>query len=136
MRSIVLTAAFLGGLIISDSAAAQYRTYQQPQQIYRAPQQYYQPRVYTPPQPPPPTQPRSYYVNRGEISGMVVGGAVAGRYGGEAAMEPYMAIGGVVGGYLGNQYYNARTAPPPSYYYYAPAYGIQGTTPYMIQRGQ
>src|SRR5690242_10553561 len=103
---VAITACVFG----TDPAFAQYRY-----RVAPAPQ-YYQPRVYQPPQP--------YYSRDAYIAGgTIVGGTVGTRYGG-----PYGGVvGGAVGGYYGGTVYDQQAAPR---YYYPRAYGVQTTTPY------
>lgn len=95
-------------------------------------QGYYQPRVYNSP---PPRYSRDANVAAGRLIGGGAGfvaGAAAAPYIGPAARGAPL-IGSTAGGYYAGRAYDNQVRNTTQQYYYAPAYGIQTTTPYMTR---
>jgi hypothetical protein len=125
----IITALVAVASLSADPAFARSQGYtysfQQPTRSAMPPS-YYQPRVYSTYQVPRP------YAGQAEY---MLGGGVAGL-----AATRGNGYAGVAGAYAGQKLYDYQAQyggrtyqSPTSSYYYAPAYGIQTTTPYMVR---
>jgi hypothetical protein len=155
MHKVAIVAALIAVASVSpDPALARNQGYSfsVPQTRTVMPQTYYQPRVYSQTYSTP-AFPRSVYQYGGGGIGSVagsVGGGLGGAAVGARVGGPYgAAVGGLAGSGAGT-YYGAlagqaagsrfydsqRGTYQTNSYYYTPAYGIQGTTPYRVQTYQ
>jgi hypothetical protein len=91
---------------------------------------YYQPRVY---KSPPPMYSRNTYIQGGAMVGGIAAGATGTYYGGPYGGIVAGGVGQTAGGYYGGRLYDNQSAYTTQRYYYPPAYGVQTTTPYMVQ---